>query len=343
MLYVTTRNNRDAYTAQRVLRENRGPDGGLYVPFRAPSFSREDILGLGGKPFNQCVADVLNKLFNTKLTAWDVEFAAGRCPVRLSNLPGKSILAECWHNPVGSFDAMVSTLAGALRGGQPGTDGGWGRVAVGIAVLFGIFGELIRDGIGDFDKKVDVSVVSGEFDLPMSAWYARAWGLPIGSIVCCCNENGNLWDFLHHGQLRTDAVSVETLTTEADVTLPDGLERLIFACGGIEEVARYLEVCRRGGTYCPSDVLLSRLREGVDVSVVGTRRMETTISTIYGSCGCILSPYSALAYAGLLDVRAKTGENRPALVLEEKSPVRDGETAARALGITVEELKRLVS
>ena len=43
MLYVTTRNNRDAYTAQRVLRENRGPDGGLYVPFREPVFSREEI------------------------------------------------------------------------------------------------------------------------------------------------------------------------------------------------------------------------------------------------------------------------------------------------------------
>ena len=49
MLYVTTRNNRDAYTAQRVLRENRGPDGGLYVPFREPVFSREEIDALKGE------------------------------------------------------------------------------------------------------------------------------------------------------------------------------------------------------------------------------------------------------------------------------------------------------
>ena len=68
MLYVTTRNNRDAYTAQRVLRENRGPDGGLYVPFREPVFSREEIDALKGKSFHQCVAEVLNRLFNTKLT-----------------------------------------------------------------------------------------------------------------------------------------------------------------------------------------------------------------------------------------------------------------------------------
>ena len=65
MLYVTTRNNRDAYTAQRVLRENRGPDGGLYVPFREPVFSREEIDDLKEKSFHQCVAEVLNRLFNT--------------------------------------------------------------------------------------------------------------------------------------------------------------------------------------------------------------------------------------------------------------------------------------
>lgn len=337
---MTTRNNRDAYTAQRVLRENRGPDGGMYVPFRAPVFSQEEILGLGGKSFNQCVADVLNRLFNTGLTAWDVEFAAGRCPVRLVNLPQKTILAECRNNPEGTLSAAVRALTAVMRGGQPGTDGGWGTVAVGIAVLFGIFGELIRDGIADFEKKVDISVVSGEFDLPMSAWYARAWGLPIGSIVCCCNENGNLWDFLHHGQLRTDAVSVETGTPEADVTLPAGLERLIFACGGIRDVTSYLEVCRRGGMYCPSDSLLSRLRKGLDVSVVGSRRMKMTISTIYASAGSVLSPYSALACAGLQDFRAKTGESRHALVLEEKSPARDPETVANALGVSVNELNR---
>ena len=61
---------------------------------------------------------------------------------------------------------------------------------------------------------MDISVVCGNFDLPMSAWYARAWGLPIGNIICCCNENGNLWNLIHHGQFRQDPVSVRTGTPE---------------------------------------------------------------------------------------------------------------------------------
>ena len=109
MLYVTTRNNRDAYTAQRVLRKNRGPDGGLYVPFREPVFSREEIDALKEKSFHQCVAEVLNRLFNTKLTRWDVEFCVGRYPVRLVNLPQRIIAGECWHNPEWTFDPVSYT------------------------------------------------------------------------------------------------------------------------------------------------------------------------------------------------------------------------------------------
>lgn len=340
MLYVTTRNNRDAYTAQRVLRENRGPDGGLYLPFREPGFTREEIDALKDKTFNRCVAEVLNRLFNTKLTQWDVEFCVGRYPVRLVNMPQRIILGECWHNTQWKFDHMVQSLGSQMRNGKPGADGGWTKIAVGIAVLSGIFGELMRAGIADRDKLVDVSAVCGDFDLPMSAWYARSWGLPIGNIICCCNENGNLWNLVHHGQFRTDAVSVVTSTPEADVTLPAGLERLIFACGGLPEVEAYLDACRRGGMYCPKDSVLSRMGEGLDISVVSGRRTESTISGIYASAGYLLSPYTALAYAGLLDYRGKTGESRHALVLAEKSPVCDAGAAAKALGISENALEK---
>ena len=80
MLYVTTRNDQQVYTAHRALTESRGPDGGLYVPFRDPVISKEDIVSLREKSFNRCVADVLNILFQTKLTSWDVDFAMTEDP-----------------------------------------------------------------------------------------------------------------------------------------------------------------------------------------------------------------------------------------------------------------------
>lgn len=342
MLYVTTRNNRDAYTAQRALRENRGPDGGLYVPFREPKFAPEQIDALAEKSFNQCVAELLNLLFNTRLTGWDVDFCAGRHSVRLVNMTHRLVVAECWHNVDSEFPRLVRNLTDQIRADRE-TDtksGDWAEVGVRIAVLFGICGELMREGIAGREKPYDISVTAGDFSGPISAWYARRWGLPIGNIVCCCNDNSNLWDFICHGQLRTDGVAVKTTTPEGDRVVPSGLERLIYAYGGPAETERYVEVCRRGGTYYVSDALLRELRKGIYVTVTSTPRVSSTIPSVYRTHSYLLAPGSALAYAGLQDYRSRTGESRCAVLLSEQSPDRDAGTVAAALGISAEELKR---
>ena len=43
MLYVSTRNDRDVFTANRALRENRCTVGGHYLPFRQPKFSEAEL------------------------------------------------------------------------------------------------------------------------------------------------------------------------------------------------------------------------------------------------------------------------------------------------------------
>ena len=94
MLYVTTRISADAFTAHRALTENRGPEGGLYLPMRMPGLTPDEIRGMGDKSFGQNVADVMNLLFNTDLDGWAVEFSIGRYPVRMVDLSGKVTVAE---------------------------------------------------------------------------------------------------------------------------------------------------------------------------------------------------------------------------------------------------------
>lgn len=335
MLYVTTRNDVEAFTAQRALRENRSADGGMYLPFKAPQFSSDEIDAILEKSFSGCVAEVLNLLFSTKLASWDVDFCIGRYPVRLVPLRHRILMAESWHNPDWSYDHLVKNLVSYLCG-EEGVPGDWAKIAVRIAVLFGTYSELRRSGI----ESADISVVSGDFSAPISAWYAREWGLPIGNIICCCNENNTLWDLICHGQMRTNALSIPTALPEADITLPDDLERLIYEGGGVSEVKNYLEVCRRGGMYCPADGVLAKLRKGLYVSVVSTKRIETTIPSVYRTHHYLLSAYAALAYAGLLDYCAKTGEIRHAIVLSEKSAFCDLTTVANSLGISENELRK---
>lgn len=344
MLYVTTRSNMDAYTANRALCENRGPDGGLYVPFKMPAFSDAEIDALAEKSFGQRVADILNLLFGSRLSGWDVDFCIGRYPTRLIPMSHRIVIGETWHNPQVSFFWTVRSLYNYLRGTGEGKDipADWTVIGIRIAMLFGMVGELIKSGDAGRYSPVDVAVVSGDFSAPMAAWYAKQWGLPIANIVVCCNENSTPWDLVHRGQIRTDRVAVKTSTPDADQTLPSGLERLIFAFGGWEETEKYLSVCRRGGLYVLPNSAASKLRENMYVSVVSTRRMESTIPNVYRTNGQIFGPYTALAYSGLMDYRAATGENRTALVLSEKGPERDLAAVANAMAMEENKLRALL-
>ena len=337
MLYVTTRNRQDSFTTARVLQENRGPDGGLYVPLHLPKLSREECDKLLEMPFGNCVAEILNLFFSTKLTGWDLDFSIGRYPVRLEALAHRIRVAETWHNPEWNYTRLEQNLK-ELLSAQTDLPGNWVSVAVKMAVLAGLLGsrELIGSG------PVDIALVSGDFTGPISAWYLRKMGFPVGNIICCCNENNQFWDLMCNGQMRTDAVSHSTIVQEADVTLPVNLERLISDCGGSMETQGYLNCCRTGSLYTVSDALFQQLRQGLHACVVSSVRVETTIPNVYKTHNYVLSPASALAYAGLLDYRAKTGIIRSAVVLCDKSPLLDAERIAKVMDIPVAELKKML-
>lgn len=340
MLYVTTRSKRDAYTPHRILTRSRGEDGGLYIPMHMPAFSADELDALAQTGINHCVAELLNLQFNTKLTSWDVDFAVGRHPVRLKKLNQRVVMGELWHNTDWKFSGMVDQLMHLISKDPPvKTAGDWAQIGVRIAVLFGIYAQLHQAGLASLDQPFDVSVVCGDFSGVMSAWYARAWGLPIGNIICCCNENSDIWNLFCHGQIRTDAVAKKTDTPDADVAIPESLERLICAVAGTEAVEGYVHCLRRGLTYYADETLLQNLRNGVYIAVVSQPRIKATIPNVYSGTGYVLSPYDAISFAGLLDYRSRTGDNGFAVILSEKAPGCDLDYVAQALKITATELK----
>ena len=340
MLYVTTTEKIDAFTAQYTLSHDYGPDGGLFVPFQMPRLSKAEINGLRDKTYGQCIADILNLFFSARLDGWDVDFCIGRYPAKLVSMSHRIVVAETWHNPDQDFARVVRNLSGRIRGSEDvgGVPTNWARIAVRIAMLFGLFGELERIGLADADSTIDISVTSGDFSVPMAVFYARKMGLPVGTIICSCNDNSNLWDFLYHGQLHTNTLAVRTNTSDADVSLPQDLERLIFSAYGVDEVHRFREICSKGALYTLDEDQLSVLRDGLFSAVVSGKRMESIIHNVYKSSTYLLDPYAALAYGGLQDYRASSAETGNALIISERSPACSSATVAKAMGITVQQL-----
>ena len=342
MLYVTTRVGHDAYTAFRALSENRCPEGGFFVPIQFPSFDQKQIEQLADKSFSQNVSEVLNLFFGTQVSGPDLELGIGRYPVKLVGLNGKITVAKAWHNPVYRFDRLVCGVEKTIRQSDQTnkTPSDWLMLATRIGVLFGVFGLILKCGNLQKGQKLDIAVPSGDLSMVMAAWHARSMGLPVGTIVCCCNENTSLWNLLHKGELRTDMLAVRTHTPECDYTVPADLERLVFATLGREETERFCGTSRIGGTYCLEPEQRELLRDGIHVSVISSKRMASTIPNLYKTTGFIADPYTALAYSGLSDYRAATGASSQALIVAEESPFFSLEFIAACMNLTPAELKK---
>lgn len=331
MLYVTTRNKHDAFTAHHAVHEPIAPDGGLYVPFRLPVFESQQVEKWLKEGFGACVADVLNSFFACGITAWEVEFGAGRHPLRLSAIGRRVTVCELWHNMQNSYDYVEMVLTRRITGSEEQSRG-WVRIAVRIAVLAGMFVQLMKSEITDGTKLVDISVCAGDFALPMACWYLREMGFPVGKIICACNDNSAVWELLRHGELKTDVSLKKTATPLADATVPAELERLIFGTLGQEEACRYASCVEQGQIFAPRIGMLDNLRKGMYATVTSDRRTMEMIPNVCRTTGYLMGPYTALSYAGLMDYRAKTGQTSEALLLADRSAVLDREFMNKAMG-----------
>ena len=74
MFYVTTRVRSDTFGPMDVLNQDRGPEGGYFVPRNLPRIPAVELRALAKKRFSENVADVINLLFDTRLDGWGIEF-----------------------------------------------------------------------------------------------------------------------------------------------------------------------------------------------------------------------------------------------------------------------------
>lgn len=332
MLYVTTRDHKNAHTPRHPLRQDRAGDSGLYVPFQSIRFSQEDICALKEKSFGQCVAEIMNLFFSTKLTGWEVDFALGRKPFRLVVMSHKILVGELFNNPGNAFTWAARKLRDLV---VPATElpeelSQWTIIATRIAFVCGLFGELQRLELAGYNKPIDISVAVDDFSGPMALYYAKEMGLPVGRIVFGCNENSGAWDLLHHGELHTGRAIIPTPTEFCDHTAPASLERLVHSRLGREEAIRYGETVSRKGVYAVTEEERTPLSEGFFGAVISRKRMQAVIRNVSASNAYQLHPYGALAYGALQDYRAIDNEVGPALILSEYSAETYAESSKTA-------------
>lgn len=312
MLFVSSRNKTDSFTPYRTLCNDMAPDGGCFVPYQLPALDEKALDEMRDKSFCVNVAEVLNLFFATKLTAWDIECAAGRKPVRLAPMSFRLIIMECFHNAAGSYAYFEKALFEKLNG-QGSAPTVWARIAIRVAVLMATYAAME----GPERRSFDVAVNTGDFSAPMAVWYCRKLGLPIRSIICCCNDNGALWDLIQRGEFNTNAAAVDTGMPELDHAHPGQLEQLIYHTLGLEQVSAYRACCDKKGIYHLDEEQFAQLSDGLYASVVSKSRISSIVQSVKQTNLYSISEKTAISFGGLQDHRSRTGESRYILVFAD--------------------------
>ena len=252
MLYATTRNPQESYTPAWALRDDRAPDGGFFVPFRAPYFDYSAQKRFREQSFLETEAEVLNNLLGSHLTCWDLLFGAGKSPVTVEKIGRHTYAVERFRNPGWEFPSYVEDVC-RLLDGEGEKPGHWAYIAVSAAVLAGILASFQQQGILKSGEAMDIAVDGRDYRTFCSCLYLKAWGLPIGRVICAMEESKGLWALIHDGEMQTDVL-------EPDSDTVDGLEEMLAAQRSQAEVKRFLNCVRRGKCYVPSETLLRHLR-----------------------------------------------------------------------------------
>ena len=108
MLYLSTRNKADSYTAYRVLHADV-TDAGMFMPMNLPVQDDVALAEFAQMSFGMATATVLNLFFGTHISGWDVDFAVGRSPVQFHTIPHRIFIAETWHCRDNRFEHVVKS------------------------------------------------------------------------------------------------------------------------------------------------------------------------------------------------------------------------------------------
>lgn len=308
MLYLSTKNKADSFTAYKVLHSSAAPDGGMFMPMQIPVQNDFSLAQFEQMSFGEAAATVINLFFGINLSGWDVDFTVGRQAVDLVSIGHKISITESWHNPTGLHSYLTQrlynlALGDRLNKAQPNS---WFAIAVKIAVLFGIYGKCCRREIYEFDVAVDAA----DWQMLLAVRYAQKMGLPVRKIILGCTDGDGLWNFLSYGDYTADK-------KERNV----GFEALLWLETGYEEVNRYHLSLQNKLTYRLNPLRLAQFRKDFFGTVVGDRRVNDIMESTVMTTQYQMDTNTARAFGALLNYRAKTGENKNTLLFAQNMPL----------------------
>ncbi len=209
----------------------------------------------------------------------------------------------------------------------------WGRVLPQIVYYVSAYVDLVKAGRLQLGDPLNVCVPTGNFGNILAGYYAKRMGVPIDKLICASNANNVLTDFLRTGVYDRNRPFHTTISPSMDILISSNLERLLYLlCGSDREVAGYMESLRETGRYQVPETMLAAMQETFRCGCCDDGRTMNTIGKFYEAGNYLMDTHTAVAATVLMDYRAASGDDTPAVVVSTASPFKFCSSVLTALG-----------
>ena len=213
----------------------------------------------------------------------------------------------------------------------------WGRLVPQVVYYISAYCDLVNDGRIAMGDAIDFCVPTGNFGNILAGWFAKKMGLPVRRFICASNDNNVLTDFLNTGVYDRNRPFYLTGSPSMDILVSSNLERLLYC---VTKDAAFVADCmaklgETGRYEVPADVR-SVIAEDFLGGFCTDAQSRGEIGRVWAD-GYLMDTHTAVASRVLRDVRERTGDGTPCVIVSTASPYKFGGTVLEALGVVTNE------
>lgn len=208
-----------------------------------------------------------------------------------------------------------------------------GRLAPQVVYYFSAYGDLVKRGDIKWGELVDFVVPTGNFGDILAGFYAKQMGLPVGKLVCACNQNNVLEDFINTGVYDRNREFYKTQSPSMDILVSSNLERLLFMASAPDsdkKVSSWMNDLADKGRFSVDDETFSFIRQSFVSYSCSEEETRAAINSCWNESHYLCDPHTAVAWH-CLKLHGKNTQNK-CVVLSTASAYKFPRAVLSALG-----------
>ncbi len=209
----------------------------------------------------------------------------------------------------------------------------WGRLVPQIVYYVSAYCDLLNEG-ADLSGGFNAVVPTGNFGNILAAYYAKKAGVPVSRLVCASNKNNVLTDFINTGVYDRNRDFYTTMSPSMDILISSNLERMLYELyeNDAAAVAKLQGDLALDGKFTVPSEILEKLNANYSAGYCGEEDTFATIKEYFENKNYLMDTHTAVAAKVCDDYIAKSGDNKPVIVVSTASPYKFSGSVLKALG-----------